>query len=284
MVSIKQSDFVVFDTETTGVDVENDRIIEFGVAIYDGGVMSSRGHAYFNPGMAIPIESTKIHRITDARVADKPGFETFVDRLRERFDSTDFIVGFNCLHFDLPLLACELARLGFDWRPSAPVLDVMAFVNWHHRGLRRRTQEAVSGVYGVEADGELHSAAIDSQLTGRLMYAMIEAGKIPDDLDEALRLQGEYKAVVDKEFGDWSYWIYRCRETRRLRMGAGKHCGKLVTDVPKGYLGFLLNLDDLDEGARAVMRDAHEGRIQNELQKPMIPVSEDEGDAGWGGW
>jgi DNA polymerase-3 subunit epsilon len=284
MVLIKESDFVTFDTETTGVDTEKDRIIEFGAAIYEAGTMTSRGHVYFNPGMPIPIESTKIHRITDARVANKPGFETFVDRLKKKFDSVGLISGFNCLGFDLPLLASELARVGCEWRPSTPVLDVKTFVDWYHRGERPRTQEAISRIYGVHADGSLHSAAVDSQLTGQLLYAMIDAGKIPDDVDEALAVQARYKAIIDKEFEDWSYWIYRCRETRRLRMGAGKHCGKLVTEVPKSYIGYLLNLDDLHDGARAVMRDAHAGKIQNELQQPMISTPEDKGDKGWGGW
>ena len=41
------------------------------------------------------------------------------------------------------------------------------------------------------------------------------------------------KAAVDEEWNKYMYWFYEDRTDGRLRMGCGKHTGKLIADVPK---------------------------------------------------
>jgi DNA polymerase-3 subunit epsilon len=68
----------ILDTETTGTDSSQDKILELGIVLVE--VCPQTGQAYrivrvFNeleyPGMLIPEESTRIHHITDDMVAGK---------------------------------------------------------------------------------------------------------------------------------------------------------------------------------------------------------------------
>src|SRR5438105_4607119 len=71
---------VYYDTETTGVRSDKDRIIE--IAAYDP-VNARTFVQLINPGMPIPPEATAIHRITDAMVESANAFkevgQAFID-------------------------------------------------------------------------------------------------------------------------------------------------------------------------------------------------------------
>ncbi|HNA62112.1 MAG TPA: exonuclease domain-containing protein, partial [Rhabdochlamydiaceae bacterium] len=63
---------IYYDTETTGVRPDKDRIIE--IAAYDP--IGDRTFVQFiNPGCPIPAESTQITGITDEMVASASGYE-----------------------------------------------------------------------------------------------------------------------------------------------------------------------------------------------------------------
>ena len=63
---------VVFDTETTSLDVLTARIVEIGFQLYEGFFPGDgpkkEWRSYVNPLMPIPEASTKVHHITDAIV------------------------------------------------------------------------------------------------------------------------------------------------------------------------------------------------------------------------
>jgi DNA polymerase-3 subunit epsilon len=56
---------VVPDTETTGVDTQNDRIVELGLRVYDAGGLKSEWRSLIDPGMQIPPATTKVHGYTN---------------------------------------------------------------------------------------------------------------------------------------------------------------------------------------------------------------------------
>lgn len=285
-MKITDVDFAAFDTETTGLDVKADRIVEFGTALFSQGGLTARGSSGFNPGIPIPDEARKVHGISDEKIANRPPFGSLIPRLREKFDSTPLLVGFNCRHFDVPVINAECARAGSDWRvPESKILDVKTLVDWHHRGERKRTQEAMAIIYELKAEN-LHTAAVDAHLTGQLLLAMVDRGLIPDDVDQARAQEREWLKTVDDEFRRWSYWVYRDRQTRRLRMGAGGQCGRYLNEIGGKLSWYLNNIDSLTEDARRVFEDARDGRLQNELQESMTGDVETRAsdEVKWGGW
>jgi len=108
---------VVFDTETTGLDVSRDRVVQIGAVRVDGGHVC-RDETFLtlvNPAMPIPPASTAIHGIDDAAVADAPGFAD-VQAAFETFAGNSVVVG-QSVGFDLAILLRETRRMGAPWRP-----------------------------------------------------------------------------------------------------------------------------------------------------------------------
>ncbi|MCZ9336229.1 exonuclease domain-containing protein, partial [Streptomyces sp. TRM76130] len=58
-----------FDTETTGVDVENDRIVSAAVVVQDAPGLRPRVSRWLvNPGVPVPEAATAVHGLTDERL------------------------------------------------------------------------------------------------------------------------------------------------------------------------------------------------------------------------
>ena len=68
-------DAVAIDTETTGLDARNARIVEIArIKLQVDGTREVRTRR-LNPGMPIGAAATAVHGITDADVASEPTFE-----------------------------------------------------------------------------------------------------------------------------------------------------------------------------------------------------------------
>ena len=65
---------VFFDLETTGIDPENDRIVEISCLRVSPDGQREAKTRLINPERPIPPEATAIHKITDDDVRDAPPF------------------------------------------------------------------------------------------------------------------------------------------------------------------------------------------------------------------
>ena len=102
---------IVFDLETTGLDLVNDRIIQISyIKVFPDG-KEERENIFINPEKPIPAEVTMLTGISEADVADAPTFKQKAKELAERFSGCDF-AGFNSNRFDVPMLAEEFLRAG----------------------------------------------------------------------------------------------------------------------------------------------------------------------------
>ena len=104
---------VFFDLETTGTNVNTDRIVEICyLKVYPNGNEESKTMR-INPGMHIPEASTAIHGIHDEDVADCPSFKEVAKDIAKDLEGAD-IAGFNSNRFDVPVLVEEFLRAGID--------------------------------------------------------------------------------------------------------------------------------------------------------------------------
>ncbi|TFG88413.1 MAG: CBS domain-containing protein, partial [Hyphomicrobiales bacterium] len=164
-------DLVALDTETTGLDVRNDRIVQIGAVRMRGGEPDA-GDALdlmVNPGIAIPPASTRIHHLGDADVASAPLTPEGLARL-VGFIGGAVVVGHN-IHFDMAILRHEAARHGVEWR-APRALDVALLAAALAPGQIDNSIEALALTYWVEITVR-HTAPGDALVTVRIFAAML---------------------------------------------------------------------------------------------------------------
>lgn len=164
-------DTVVLDTETTGLDVRIDRIVQIGALRMHGGEILE--HDVFdllvNPGMPVPVVASRVHGLHDEQLADAPGFADVAPQLRA-FIGDALVVG-HSINYDLALLRHEAARHGVEWSdPRA--LDVAFLAAGLSPDLVDTSLDAMALGMGIEVTGR-HSALGDARVTGRIYAALM---------------------------------------------------------------------------------------------------------------
>lgn len=98
-----------FDIESTGTNIRSDRIIDLAIVkVHPDGTRET--HSFrVNPGIPIPVESSKVHGIYDADVKDCPTFKAIAKQVAGILEGCD-LGGYNILRFDIPLLCEEFVR------------------------------------------------------------------------------------------------------------------------------------------------------------------------------
>ena len=104
---------VFFDLETTGTNINSDRIVEICyLKVYPNGNEETKTMR-INPEMHIPEQASAVHGIYDKDVADCPTFKDVARRIAADIEGCD-LAGFNSNRFDIPVLAEEFLRAGVD--------------------------------------------------------------------------------------------------------------------------------------------------------------------------
>ena len=164
---------VIFDLETTGLDLVRDRIIQISyIKLFPNGE-ELRGNELVNPERPIPQEVATLTGISDEDVKDKPSFKQLGPKLANIFMSCDF-AGFNSNHFDIPLLAEEFLRAGIDFDFSrCHLIDVQTIF---HKMERRNLAAAYKFYCGrkMEEDFEAHRADQDTEATYRVLMGELD--------------------------------------------------------------------------------------------------------------
>ena len=164
---------VVFDLETTGLDLVKDKIIQLSfIKIYPDG-KEERENLFINPEKPIPTEVTVLTGISDAEVAAAPTFKQVAKELSERFSGCDF-AGYNSNRFDVPMLAEEFLRAGVDFDFSK--CRLIYAQNIYHKMERRNLAAAYKYYCGrkMEDDFEAHRADQDTEATWRVLQGELE--------------------------------------------------------------------------------------------------------------
>lgn len=211
---------VIFDTETTGIDSEKDRLVEIA------GVDIDRAYPHFttlvNPQRDIPPEARAIHHIGPADVEHAPDEQTSLRSMLNHFGDVDVLAAHNA-KFD----AGFVARI-------APILSIpyictykCALTAWPDAP--KHSNQVLRYWLGLALDAELpidlfpHRALYDAIVTRGILAALLRTYSVPDLIHISAN------PVLLK------------------RMTFGKHAGDLWSDIPYGYLKWVTSQSDMNE-------------------------------------
>lgn len=109
--SVEPTGLVVFDLETTGLSVDNDRIVSVAASCGD-----ARFYSLVNPGIPIPAGASRVHGIHDQDIGNAaPWAEVatkFFDFVAQHGGKRPALVAYNGARYDFPLLVNETKRAG----------------------------------------------------------------------------------------------------------------------------------------------------------------------------
>ena len=255
---------VIFDLETTGLDLVKDRIIQISyIKVYPDG-KEERGNDLINPERHIEPIITQLTGISDEDVKDKPTFKQIAQRLSDQFTGSDF-AGFNSNNFDIPLLAEEFLRAGIDFDFSkCKLIDACSIF----RKMERRNLAAAYKFYcgrKMEEDFEAHRADQDTEATYRVLMGQLDKYAPGANEDSEKVLENNMQALADfskmnknVDFAGRIVWgevkdangntvLDEKGDPKMIEVfNFGKYKGMPVTDVLKrdpGYYGWILQGD-----------------------------------------
>lgn len=161
---------VLFDLETTGINVVTDRIVEISyLKVYPDGKEEEQTQR-INPEMPIPAEASAVHGIYDDDVKDMPVFKDYAKTLVKVLEGAD-LGGFNSNKFDIPLLAEEFLRVGIDFDfKKRKFIDVQVIF---HK-MEKRTLIAAYKFYCNKELVGAHGAAADTRATYEVLKAQLD--------------------------------------------------------------------------------------------------------------
>jgi DNA polymerase-3 subunit epsilon len=258
----------IVDTETTGTDPANDRIIELAVVVFEysaasgdvGRVLGSLD-ALEDPGIPIPASSTAIHGITDEMVAGRRIDDAAVARL---LDGVGIVIAHNA---------------GFDRKflePRLPVFTALPWgcswqeVPWSEAGIESSKLEYLAYRYGFFYEG--HRAEIDclallevlrrpfAESGGTALRRLLDSARAPSYRLWASNSPFESKDVLKKRGYWWDagrrcwYGEFRSREAVQTELA-------WLRDAVYGGKGVAVELEEFDARTRYSGRDGKKERV-----------------------
>lgn len=227
----------VLDTETTGLDTDNDHVVEFASIDFDPDQPDERTYAtiLFNPGVPIPLEAMATHHIMEEDIVGRPDPIKGMQELHETIGHADYYVAHNAA-YDRGMMRRLATRYGDPakwidtWRAACHIYpdspshsnQVLRYYLGIGRNLtipRHLSQEEV----------QPHRALFDCIVTIEILLKMLQ-DHTPEEL---VKLSDPNLPVLQK--------------TCRLK----KYKGLEWKDVPKDYLQWIVkNPDKVDVDAR----------------------------------
>jgi DNA polymerase-3 subunit epsilon len=243
---------VFFDTETTGVDRVNDRIIELSIVKFFPNGNSEINTQRFNPTIPIPEAASIVHGISDDDVKNKPTFAAKANEIFHFFNGCD-VAGYNIIDFDLPIIVEEFlrAKSPLPFNQNTKYLDALKIFYMHEK---RDLTSAYKFYCGMELGEDAHSAEADTLATVDVLNSQIEKYKLSHSINELHDICNEGNEIIDYE-----------RKFKRDEIGSivftfGKNKNKRACDN-MDYLHWMLSAD-FSNYTKLIIRKIINGEIE----------------------
>lgn len=167
---------IIFDTETTGLDKNEDRVIEIGaVELVNRFATGRTFHVYINPqGRDIHPDAQRVHGISAADLADKPIFDAIAEEFSQFIEGAKLVA--HNAGFDTEFINAEFARLNLPPVTNDRVIDTLQLARRKHP-MGPNSLDALCKRYGIDnSHRTLHGALLDAELLAEV-YLELNGGK-----------------------------------------------------------------------------------------------------------
>ena len=243
---LKKEAFICLDCEATGLEIEQDEIIELAAVkfTFDGHLDSME--TLINPRRPIPEESTKIHHITNDMVSGKPKINDVLPSFLE-FISDHIIIG-HSISFDLSMInnAAKKHQIPCNIRYSK-IIDTLRLARLYGESPTNSLQ-TLREHFNIKPEGA-HRAMSDVIVNIKVFKYLAKDFKTTEDI------------------------LRRLKKPVPLRlMPLGKHKGRFFKDIPLEYLKWAAgqNFDqDLLFSLRSELKKRKQGNQFSQASSPF---------------
>lgn len=164
------AEYVVFDTETTGLNAREDTLIEIAAVRMKGQTILDTFSTLIDPERSLSPKTTELTGITQDMLLDQPKLTDALTRF-ETFVGDAVLVAHNA-EFDVGFLAQCRGRVNLPvWRP--PVIDTLALARALYPGEKNYRLKTLTQKFSVELVNH-HRALADAEATGKVFARMQE--------------------------------------------------------------------------------------------------------------
>jgi len=166
---------VVLDTETTGLSIEKDRIVEIACIELDNHLPTNNlFHTFLNPeGVKVSEDAYEIHGYSNEFLSDKPMFKDIAKNFLQFIQGKKIII--HNADFDLSFLNKELKRLNFSEIDKNNVLDSLLLAREKFPGSTAKNLTSLCKKFKIDTSArEKHSALLDCKLLSKVYFELVD--------------------------------------------------------------------------------------------------------------
>ncbi|MCH9608672.1 MAG: 3'-5' exonuclease DinG [Chlamydiales bacterium] len=213
---LDKTTFVCLDCEFTGLDLENDRVLEIACVRFTLDKIIDSFEVLLNPQHPISEEALKIHHISEEMVKDKPTIDQALPDLLT-FLGNDFIVG-HAVQFDLQMLEKEAERLSVKFpQKNHKLFDTLRLARAYGDSPNNSLSELAKH-FNIEVEGA-HRAMNDVMMNIEVFKFLIQRFKSVEQIQKLL-----------------------ANPIKMKFMPLGKYKGQLFSEIPLPYLQWAANM------------------------------------------
>lgn len=222
---------ICLDTETTGLSIEKDEILQLSIIDGDGNILLNE---YMRPvSRKSWPNAQKIHGISYKDVSNCFTLSCYKDEIEKIFLNADVVVGYNLTGFDLPMLFH--AGIANNFKDGCIICDVMdkyASINGEYNEYtgeyKFKKLRDCAAHYGYTGD-KWHDALDDARATLFCFYAIFgnppvfngyhsgvqvcrDRGETPPVVDDVKDVPGDKKQLTRKQCFKRAFlwWLFTC--------------------------------------------------------------------------
>lgn len=249
MGNIEKQKFICIDCETTGLDTQQDRIIEVAVMCFDEHTIYEQMESLVNPECEIPQSSTDIHHITQDMVENQPTIAQILPEILTMIGN-HIIIGHG-VKFDIEMIAAAADRVNLPCNLRYNrYMDTLRMARLYGES-PVNSLEHLRKHFNIPLEGA-HRAMSDVIVNREVFRQLAKKFKTTEQLFDIL--------------------------SRPILMNAmpfGKHKGRPFKDIPLQYLQWMANKDfdqDLLFSIRTELKKRKQGNQFSQHTNPFMNI------------